>query len=128
MTRDEFDSWLEVHTACFPGVDDWLRKMPGHKQVGTLTEWFRVLQRTPLDDATRASRAIYDDGNLEPRGFGKHPIAVRNLAAKYRWHRDRVKSQVDAPAKKMTPAEREAAREMIQEIRDGLASGLEVPF
>jgi len=93
MTRDDFDNWLEVHTACFPGVDDWLRKMGESKRVGVLTEWFHLLWETPAEDAIRASRAMHADDNLEPKGHGKHPVAILRIARSYSRERARAVEQ-----------------------------------
>jgi len=93
LTREEFDAWIEVHTACYTGVEDWLSKMSKSKRAGVLAEWFRILRKVPVDDAIRASRAMHEDENLEPKGHGKHPVAVRRIASRYQTQRNRASAE-----------------------------------
>ena len=88
MTHDEFDKWLKVHGACFTGITSWLNKMDGSDRAGVLSEWFRILSSTPVDDAVAASRAMAADEDKRPKAFDYHPGRVRKVALSYKIDRD----------------------------------------
>ena len=94
MTWEEFQEWFSYHATGFTGLHSWLRKFPETPtdareetqptQERILQRWFRVLESTELADAKRASDLLHDGTEAEPKGFDKHPGAVRAIAAKSR--------------------------------------------
>lgn len=76
MTPDEFDQWLDHHAGMYPGVKRWLAKP---ENEGVEAAWERLLSRTSLEAAKRASMELFEQDE-QPRGFGEHPRAVKRLA------------------------------------------------
>lgn len=94
MTRDEFFGWFEHHTACFPGVETWLDKVtsagdnpPLRSKV--LAVWGSILAEVDLDAAKRASLRMAAGEIEEPKGYDRHPGAIRKECGISRRDRDR---------------------------------------
>jgi hypothetical protein len=93
MTQNEFRDWLRIHQACFPGMLAWLSQFdkPNEKinpKEDILKEWYWMLGKVEPEDAKKASRAMSNDPNLRPKGFGDHASTVRRLAAGMRHARE----------------------------------------
>jgi len=95
MTDAEFNEWFSYHASCFTGLHSWLRKFPAatdaqakqnHQstQERILQRWFRVLEEVGLADAKKATDRLHSGEEDEPKGFDKHPGAVRRIARKVR--------------------------------------------
>jgi len=94
MTDSEFNEWFSCHASCFTGLHSWLRKFPAtdaeakqrHQptQERILQRWFRVLEDVDLADAKEATDRLHSGEEDEPKGFDKHPGAVRGIARKLR--------------------------------------------
>ncbi|MBN2579131.1 MAG: hypothetical protein JXB10_09085 [Pirellulales bacterium] len=88
MTHEEFQEWLVFHKSCFTGIDAWLEKVirgenaPSLKAI--LGRWFDVLKDVPLRDAKNATMKIHSGEAAEPKGYDRHPSAVRAIAGKNR--------------------------------------------
>ncbi len=81
MTRDEFADWLRVHCACFTGLPLWLDKVTHGQNAPTreaiLGQWYGILRDVDLADAQAASRRMHAGTIEEPKGFDRHPAAIR---------------------------------------------------
>lgn len=94
MTWEEFNEWFVHHASGFTGLHSWLGKFPESQadakadmqptQERILQRWFRVLESVELRDAKRASDSLHAGEEDEPKGFDKHPGAVRSIAQKFR--------------------------------------------
>lgn len=92
MTYDEFQTWLAFHKSCFTGIDAWLTKVVVGENAPTmkaiLGRWYEVLKDVSLRDAKNATMKIYSGEALEPKGYDRHPAAIRLIAGKHRPRRD----------------------------------------
>jgi hypothetical protein len=85
MTTDDFNEWLTYHGSRFLGLATWLAKATGKEGIPSkqdvLRAWAYTLRDLTLHDAQAASDELYalPDDQL-PKGFDRHPIAVRDLA------------------------------------------------
>ncbi len=86
MTPGEFKTWFRYHASRFTGVAKWLGAFPktttGEQptQSDVLGAWRDALSRTELDDARRATDLMHSGKEAEPRGFDRHPAAIRMIA------------------------------------------------
>ena len=98
MNRAEFDQWWDYHSDAFGNLAEWFAKRP-EKGRRTMAQWGRTLSRVSLDDAKAATDAMHAGDLEEPRGFDRHPAAIRRAAVKMRTararERDRRRSFVD---------------------------------
>jgi hypothetical protein len=78
MTRDEFDQWMEEHTAHFPGVATWLAKFGEVQERAVLRVWFQHLKASDLQDTLRATVQLFDQGGRSPV-YERHPQAIRSI-------------------------------------------------
>jgi hypothetical protein len=74
VNTEEFGQWLAYHTTAYPGLTKWLETNDGQVDM-----WARLLQKTPLDAARRATDALFEQED-QPRGYGEHPRAIKRLA------------------------------------------------
>lgn len=82
MTWDEFrGEWLPAHCAAFTGIRTWLSRTtkgadaPSETQV--LKGWYGVLREVDLEAALAASQRMHAGEVEEPKGFDRHPAAIR---------------------------------------------------
>ena len=92
MTEPELQDWIRHHGACYPGMLKFLEKLP-MKASSTTTEsdlvllrpavlkqWYCTLRDVDLDKAKAASDAMHKGDIEEPRGWDRHPTAIRKHA------------------------------------------------
>jgi hypothetical protein len=83
VTDKEFHDWFAYHLSCFTGIAAWLDKAtkgtsaPSRKDI--LARWYGVLRGVTLADAKAATLQIHSGEVEEPKGFDRHPAAVRRL-------------------------------------------------
>ena len=82
MTWDEFDgTWFPEHSAYFTGIRAWLDRTtkgsdaPTHDQI--IRGWYGVLRDVDLEAAKAASQRMHAGEIEEPKGFDRHPAAIR---------------------------------------------------
>jgi len=88
MTQDDFDRWLTLHRAAFPGLSAWLAKIPDDGKQGegepsrreVLGIWFRVLRPCEYDDCKAATEAMAAGILEEPKGWDRHKVVIRREA------------------------------------------------
>lgn len=90
MNTSDFQTWLAEHDGYFPGVDAWV----GKQRDRTTEIWQETLGFVSLKAAKAASRAMYEDEELRPKGWGDHAVAVRRLAISF------SAKVIDAPVEK----------------------------
>lgn len=84
MTKDEFRDWFRYHCARFTGIRSWLAKVttgvdaPSEAEI--LRGWYGVLRNVELVAAKNASDLMLGGEVEEPRGFDRHPAAIRRAA------------------------------------------------
>jgi hypothetical protein len=74
MNSSEFQEWMRYHRKAYPGLAAWLEKNDGQADM-----WAKVLGKTPLDAAKRATDTLFEQED-QPRGYGEHPRAIKRLA------------------------------------------------
>lgn len=86
MTDREFREWLDYHKAGFTGLGKFLASLPtvggddGPGRTEVLTRWARCLRDTDLADAKAASDLLFSGEEADPKGYDRHPAAVREIA------------------------------------------------
>lgn len=86
MTEPEFRDWLDYHASGFTGLGKFLAGLPAVGTEGTpgrsdvLRRWRWCLRDTDLTDAKAASDLLFSGDEPEPKGFDRHPAAVREIA------------------------------------------------
>jgi len=88
MTHDEFFQWLKTHRSGFTGLNIWLNRLPdpGEENDGepnrrdVLQQWYRALRDVELTHANSASEAMFAGTLPEPKGYDRHPAAIRAYA------------------------------------------------
>lgn len=78
MTRNEFDDWLDNHTAHFPGVGTWLAKFGETQSAAVLRVWFGHLSHCDADDARKATTRLFDRAGRAPV-YERHAQAIRAI-------------------------------------------------
>lgn len=96
MNTSDFQTWLAEHDAYFPGVDGWI----GKQRDRTLEIWRETLGFVSLKAALAASKAMYEDTELQPKGFGHHAVEIRRLAISF------SSKVIDAPVEKYVGGQR----------------------
>lgn len=82
MTTDEFREWLNQHKAAYPGLIDWIAKLPAERtdaspsRSDVMNSWYRTLRDIPFADAVTATHLLGTDEHAEPKGYGNHPKAI----------------------------------------------------
>ncbi len=114
MTREEFDDWLSAHCGCFPGLNSWVRQMPGSTQATLLGEWWGLLQIYPLEAAKDASRQLWKSGGCP---YGDHPVAIQRLIGIARRAKPVEFDDIGVSLRDATRAQRDEAREVIAAAR-----------
>ena len=82
MTWDEFrGDWLPAHCAAFTGVRAWMAKVSRGSDAPTEAQivkgWYGVLREVDLDAAKAATARMHAGEIEEPKGFDRHPAAIR---------------------------------------------------
>jgi hypothetical protein len=85
MTWDEFrKDWYTEHCACFTGIPAWMAKLEktseGPAARDVVKRWYGVLRDIDLSAAKKASHMMHAGEIEEPRGYDRHPAAIRNAA------------------------------------------------
>lgn len=84
MTKDDFNEWLTHHKTCFTGIECWLDKVTSGDKAPTRTQilstWATILRDVELSEAKRASIKMAAGEIEEPKGFDRHPAAIRKAA------------------------------------------------
>ncbi len=75
MTSNDFQTWVDYHSAAFPAVADWLRKHPE-----TVKFWAKALDGAELRDAKAATDEMATGTLEEPKGYGQHPRVITKRA------------------------------------------------
>ena len=81
MDKPQFREWFRYHCARFTGIRHWLDKItkgieaPSEEDV--LKAWRGVLREVDLEAAKAASNAMLAGTVEEPKGFDRHPAAIR---------------------------------------------------
>lgn len=94
MTREEFVRFFKVHRSRFSGVQKWLSAfpvepiaddelagMPSQREI--LAAWFDTLSDCRFVDVLTASRAMAAGELEEPKGYDRHPAALRTEARRH---------------------------------------------
>lgn len=97
MTRTEFSEWLKHHRARFTGLSQWLGKLPTKamaaegepSRADVLDAWYATLRYCDLDDCREASSRMAAGDIEEPRGYDRHPAAIRRAASGHAAERSR---------------------------------------
>jgi len=101
MTWDEFrNDWYPEHVACFTGIPAWMAKLEkasdGPATRDVMKRWYGVLRDVELDDAKRASHRMHAGEFDEPKGFDRHPAAIRKACGVSRRNAEANKPRYDA--------------------------------
>lgn len=84
MTDSEFHAWLEGEfRPAFRDVDAWLNKLGEDGMNKTLKWWWRTLRCLSLEEATEATRTLFEQDQRTP-SFSKIPAALRAIALRLR--------------------------------------------
>jgi len=75
MTTNDFDSWLNYHSAAFPSVGDWIKKHPE-----TVRFWEMAMAEASVQDAKAATDEMVSGVLDEPKGYGQHPRVIARRA------------------------------------------------
>jgi len=89
MTEPEFQGWLKHHRARFTGLSKWIAAMPEYSESEptrqeVLRGWYYALKDCDVQTAKDASDAIHRGEEAEPRGYDRHPAAIRAIANRKR--------------------------------------------
>lgn len=92
MTDPEFKDWLKKHRSCFTGLNTWFGKLPkpGREHEGepnyqdVFKRWYGALRDVDYADAVAATEAMFAGKFDEPKGFDRHPAAIRTYALQLR--------------------------------------------
>ncbi len=103
MTQREFQEWLKYHRSGFTGLNNWLARLPepGYEREGepsrqdVLKRWFFALKDVVLGDAVDATDAMFNGNLPEPKGWDRHPAAIRLHALRNRDKRSYRPQRVD---------------------------------
>lgn len=94
MTKEQFAQWFAYHSAAFTGIAAWLEKVTkgpeSPPRIQVLRAWLRTLEDCDLAEAKAATDAMARGEIEEPKGFDRHPAAIRAACGKSR--RQRAKS------------------------------------
>jgi len=86
MNRIEFDEWYRYHCAAFSGLRPWMQKQSeGHGAPhieSILAHWFNSLRDVDLAVAKSATSLMHAGDIEEPKGYDRHPAAIRAFARK----------------------------------------------
>lgn len=87
MTDEEFSRWLQHHQAAYPSLSDWLARVTRQTDGEATTTpeaimacWANILADVPYDAAIAATDAMARGDEEEPRGYDRHPAAIRAMA------------------------------------------------
>lgn len=84
MTRDEFQKWFRHHCSRFTGIRAWLDKttrgVGAPDEAEILRAWYGTLCKVELTAAKAASDSMHSGEVDEPKGFDRHPAAIRKAA------------------------------------------------
>lgn len=87
MDSREFERWYAIHRASYPGLDTWLAglsdRRPPIDPQDTLRAWRGVLKHVSFAGAKAATEAMLSGDLEEPRGFERHPGAIRRYAQEF---------------------------------------------
>lgn len=85
MTPEEFTEWFAYHTARFTGIRQWLDKSTkgaGSPSVAEIQRgWYGTMRNLDLDNAKAASDRMHAGDIEEPKGYDRHPAAIRRACA-----------------------------------------------
>lgn len=104
MTTDQFREWLNQHKACYPGLIDWIAKLPAERtdaspsRSDVMNSWYRTLRDVPFADAVTATHLLGTDEFAEPKGYGNHPKAIWSIC-----NEAKKKKQREIPSTKPLP-------------------------
>ena len=105
MTWDEFKGdWFPAHCAAFTGIRAWLAKIsrgdgaPTEAQI--VKGWYNVLREVDLEAANAATARMHAGDIEEPKGFDRHPAAIRRACGVQRQRRD-TEPRFDADGNQM---------------------------
>lgn len=85
MTNNEFQTWLTDFTAAFPGIGEWIERLPAKR--ATMRHWFEnVFVNIELADAWAVTRRMFkgEDSAVEAYDREKLPQIVAALASRAR--------------------------------------------
>lgn len=85
MTNNEFQTWLTDFTAAFPGLGEWIEKLPAKK--ATMRHWFEnVFVNIEFADAWAVTRRMFkgDDAMVAAYDREKLPQIIASLADRAR--------------------------------------------
>lgn len=87
MTQTEFQEWLKYHRSRYTGLSKFISGLP---KVSTseveptrddvMAAWYYALKDVELEDATAATDAMHRGDYAEPKGWDRHPSAIRAIA------------------------------------------------
>lgn len=100
MTWDEFrKQWYPEHVACFTGIPAWMSKLEqsndGPASRDVMKGWYKALRDVDLDAAIAASHKMHAGEIEEPKGFDRHPAAIRKACGLSRSKIEAAKPRYD---------------------------------
>lgn len=81
MNDDEFNVWLQRHSAVYPNWDNWLAHLPNAKEVGAVMR--ERLRNVSLEDALAATEVVAER-ETQPRSYDRHVYEVAKVAKELR--------------------------------------------
>lgn len=80
MNVAEFKEWFDYHVTAFTGVEAWFNKQGAARAAAIKSRWADILKLVDLKLARMATDKMFSGEIEEPKGFDRHPAAVRNYA------------------------------------------------